>query len=650
MFTYLTKEYDALGRRTSFSAAKGTQSIISNSYTYDVLGRLTAVTNGEDTAAYTYDANSNRLTTTVNGVLKSSTAYNKANLPTEVNSYVSGALKSTETYRYAYSGYIQHYSKVEPQGNTSGVTYYYDNGGRMYAERSSCSDTITNETVYRCSNRFVYDEYGNVSKFIYNNRYSDNLYQCDYTYNNINQLTAFCKVEIIYDEDGNFTGNSITTNTAYTYDNSNNLTTVTQDGEVIKTYSYDGFNRMSGALVNGVASSYTYDGDNLRQTKTVNGVQTQHILDGADVIADISGESIKTFVRGAELEFLKTSDGATQEYMTSYPRGDVRYLISQDGTVNDYTYTAYGEKVGTNDNTVNPFGYCGEYFDAETDLVYLRNRYYDPEMHRFITEDPAKDGVNWYAYCNGNPVMFTDPWGTNAIIITNKNAAQVGNFSPQGHTSAIYQNENKEWFYTYWGNKAAAVIAIPSEYMDSLVSFNGYISRFLSENECQNITKDYTNATYVVGDFTESLNAAYDDVRNVFNNRFSNGKTVVVGGGNLVYQGHNSPYNLAWNNCLQRTVSDFGKGILPDGTNVSKYLGDCGYSNTPIPNDAKKEFADIFINKSFTYSDSLKSIINYKVNYNVNSKSNTQKSENKYKYANAVCDANPVLSLWQYLK
>ena len=89
-------------------------------------------------------------------------------------------------------------------------------------------------------------------------------------------------------------------------------------------------------------------------------MQTQHILDGADVIADISGESIKTFVRGAELEFLKTSAGATQEYMTSYPRGDVRYLISQDGTVNDYTDTAYGEKVGTNDNTVNPFGYCGE--------------------------------------------------------------------------------------------------------------------------------------------------------------------------------------------------------------------------------------------------------------------------------------------------
>ena len=196
-----------------------------------------------------------------------------------------------------------------------------------------------------------------------------------------------------------------------------------------------------------ITSSYTYDGDNLRQTKTVNGVQTQHILDGADVIADISGESIKTFVRGAELEFLKTSDGATQGYMTSYPRGDVRYLISQDGTVNDYTYTTYGEKVGTNDNTVNPFGYCGEYFDAETDLVYLRNRYYDPQMHRFITEDPAKDGVNWYAYCNGNPVMFTDPWGYTAGQLNNQNG-YGGIYNTYDYVNDKY---GKGWSSKNWG-------------------------------------------------------------------------------------------------------------------------------------------------------------------------------------------------------
>lgn len=62
------------------------------------------------------------------------------------------------------------------------------------------------------------------------------------------------------------------------------------------------------------------------------------------------------------------------------------------------------------------FGYCGEYYDPELDMIYLRNRYYSPGIGRFITEDPARDGANWYAYCNNNPVMFVDPSGEVAVI------------------------------------------------------------------------------------------------------------------------------------------------------------------------------------------------------------------------------------------
>ena len=44
-------------------------------------------------------------------------------------------------------------------------------------------------------------------------------------------------------------------------------------------------------------------------------------------------------------------------------------------------------------------------------MYYLRARYYDPDIRRFISEDPAHDGRNWYAYCNGNPIKYWDPWG-----------------------------------------------------------------------------------------------------------------------------------------------------------------------------------------------------------------------------------------------
>ena len=43
---------------------------------------------------------------------------------------------------------------------------------------------------------------------------------------------------------------------------------------------------------------------------------------------------------------------------------------------------------------LNPFRYSGEYFDEETGFYYLRARYYDPSIGRFLTEDPAGDGTN----------------------------------------------------------------------------------------------------------------------------------------------------------------------------------------------------------------------------------------------------------------
>ena len=58
----------------------------------------------------------------------------------------------------------------------------------------------------------------------------------------------------------------------------------------------------------------------------------------------------------------------------------------------------------------------------------MRNRYYDSSIGRFITEDPAKDGLNWYSYCGGNPVIFVDPWGL-AITEEDRQAYYDGRMS-----------------------------------------------------------------------------------------------------------------------------------------------------------------------------------------------------------------------------
>jgi len=57
------------------------------------------------------------------------------------------------------------------------------------------------------------------------------------------------------------------------------------------------------------------------------------------------------------------------------------------------------------------YRYSGEYFDVETQELYLRARQYDPSTGRFISEDVAHDGANWYAYCGNDPIKFVDPSG-----------------------------------------------------------------------------------------------------------------------------------------------------------------------------------------------------------------------------------------------
>ncbi|WP_438847647.1 RHS repeat-associated core domain-containing protein [Anaerocaecibacter muris] len=96
-----------------------------------------------------------------------------------------------------------------------------------------------------------------------------------------------------------------------------------------------------------------------------------------------------------------------------------------------YTYDAWGNhKAFDNDGSeitsathignLNPFRYRGYYFDTETKLYFLKTRYYDPELGRFITIDGIEyldpesiNGLNLYAYCGNNPVMRVD-FGGNA--------------------------------------------------------------------------------------------------------------------------------------------------------------------------------------------------------------------------------------------
>ena len=165
----------------------------------------------------------------------------------------------------------------------------------------------------------------------------------------------------------------------------------------------------------------TYDG--LRRTKTVNGKTTTHVYDGQELMVDI-GKSVyeaDVYVRGTGLISSRAFyNGMTSDvtYYLQNAHGDVVNLTSETGDkTKTYRYDAFGVEKNSDENDENPFRFSGEYFDKETGTIYLRARYYDPEIGRFISRDTvtgtANDplSLNLYTYCRNNLIPLNDPDG-----------------------------------------------------------------------------------------------------------------------------------------------------------------------------------------------------------------------------------------------
>ena len=112
----------------------------------------------------------------------------------------------------------------------------------------------------------------------------------------------------------------------------------------------------------------------------------------------------------------KTS-GAYYYYLYN-GHGDVVQIIDQNGNiVNSYTYDEWGNILSRQEQLPQPLKYAGEYYDEESGLYYLRARYYDPAVGRFISRDSYEGSItnplslNPYTYVENNPLGNIDPSG-----------------------------------------------------------------------------------------------------------------------------------------------------------------------------------------------------------------------------------------------
>ena len=264
----------------------------------------------------------------------------------------------------------------------------------------------------------MYDNNGNIVKrreFVFtlkDNTLIEELESTDkvYVYNG-DQMVSYNGQTCVYDDMGNPT----------TY---RNMSCVWEKGRQLKSIS-DGANTVS----------FTYDEFGMRTTKTAGGITTNYVYENGKLLREVTGSEKIDFVYGSD-GIIGFRTGNKNYLYRKNVFGDVTEIYSDNGTlVGKYSYTAFGECiVKVNEGGIaekNPIRYRGYYYDEETSLYYLKSRYYDPEVGRFITIDDISyidpetiNGLNLYAYCNNNPVSNVDPngnkwwhWLIGAIII-----------------------------------------------------------------------------------------------------------------------------------------------------------------------------------------------------------------------------------------
>ena len=293
------------------------------------------------------------------------------------------SINGTTEYTYDKAGQLKT-ERLTKNGAASVISYAYDTRGNRINKNTD--GTICNYT-YDLNNRLISD--------------NDGIRTNSYTYDKNGNMTSRLSGELIDGE------RAVAESESLDLFGISETAAATTENSTAVTYGYDLFNRLKTVNTDdGLTASYKYHADGRRAEKTVNGVTSWQWWDGDNIIAeaDADGAVTSRYYRGLDLAASKTDNIVS--YYSYDPHGSVVKL----GT-DSYTYDAFGNQKNDDDTAYNPFRYCGEYYDAETGFIYLRNRYYSPDTGRFITEDPAKDGLNWYAYCENNPVNRWDPNG-----------------------------------------------------------------------------------------------------------------------------------------------------------------------------------------------------------------------------------------------
>jgi len=236
--------------------------------------------------------------------------------------------------------------------------------------------------------------------------------------------------------------------TSFEYDPQGNLL---KDGRA--SYTYDSFNRLQKVeTFGGQIQINRYDAEGLRHEIEENNELIQFIYSDRELIVetDTNGE-LTRYIRGLGIISSDIDKARTYYHYCSDELGSITHILDEEGQIlNHYEYDAFGNTTICEEIVSNRFRYTGQQYDKVTEQYYLRARYYNPIIGRFLQEDSYyNDGLNLYAYCENNPVRYIDPSGYTKVdahdkLNGNQQASMDGLNNPQKKmTWNEFQHANK---------------------------------------------------------------------------------------------------------------------------------------------------------------------------------------------------------------
>ena len=265
------------------------------------------------------------------------------------------------------------------------IRYQYDNMGRL-TEESHDGETV----------EYGYDLCGNRKKKVDKNGMEV------YTYNVKNQLTG---------------RKSEKAETYYMYDWQGNVleATGTEGGTY---YSYNAFNQqIKVRKSDGSCLESQYDAEYLRAGTVENGRESQFLYYNGELLAELNRnqETAGRYILGYGVAAGWNHQNEGYRFYHLDEQNSTAYITGTEGGIeNRYRYDAFGTVSDQEESFPNRILYTGQQYDHATEQYYLRARYYNPTVGRFLQEDVYRgDGLNLYAYCANNPVIYYDPSGYN---------------------------------------------------------------------------------------------------------------------------------------------------------------------------------------------------------------------------------------------